>query len=376
MQTKHEENIRILHCVGHMKRAGAETFIMNVYKNIDRTKVQFDFLCVENRKGDYDNEIQSMGGNLYYLDNNAYNFPGKLNYMGKVFRFKKAFSKHPEVAGVHIHGHHAFDILLIVIASKLAGVKKIYVHSHNTFAPHPKLNKIFANILGHSKVVKLACGIAAGNWLFGDKADYTVINNGINIEKFKYSEQLRSEIREEFGICEDQILLLHVGRFEEQKNHKFLVDVYEEFYKRNNNSVLIMVGEGFLQDEIREKFNELSCKNNVIFTGVRNDVSALMSAADVFIMPSLFEGFPVTVVEAQVSGLGCVLSDVITREVEVNDNVKFVGLDQSLKVWVQTIKLLLDSEYDRKKGFLKVKQCRFDIKDVVQKLESLYLNNI
>lgn len=364
--------IKVLHCVGHMKRAGAETFIMNVYRNINREKIQFDFLCLEKKDGDYDREISQLGGNLFYVDLNKYLYSGILKYLGKYYAYRDAFSECKNHY-VHIHGHHAFDIWLVVIAAKHAGIKRIYVHSHNTYAPHPVLNSFFSKLLNKTKIEKLACGNDAGQWLFGENSKFKTVYNGIDTEKFKFSPQDRMIIRTEFGATLDSKILLNVGRFEEQKNQEFLIRIFNEYYKYNNNAMLVLVGQGERLNKIKQEVSELDCKDNVIFTGIRDDISTIMSACDLFIMPSLFEGFPVTGIEAQACGLPCIFSDVVTREVKINDNVRFVSLSDSPLLWTKYIDESESLPNNREIAHVRIKDRGFDIKDTASKLQMTYL---
>lgn len=210
----------------------------------------------------------------------------------------------------------------------------------------------------------------AAIWMFGKKANYKVINNGLNVAKYRYNELSRYRIRKEFGL-EDELVIIHVGAMRKQKNHMFLLDIFSEILKRQKNSKLVLVGDGKLKPNILNKVNRLKIEDSVIFAGNRNDVQDILSAADVFLFPSFYEGFPNAVLEAQTAGLPCLISDVITKEVIVNENCKTMSLSASAKEWA--IKLLsLSSFKDRRIGAKNVKLKGFAVEDEVKKIEDLY----
>ena len=367
--------IKVLHCVGYMRRAGIETFIMNVYRNIDKNEVQFNFLCSESKKGDYDQEINSLGGKIYRLQQFYKNTP-ILKYIFKIRQYRNAINKikkENEVDIVHIHTYHAFDAFLVIIGCKLAGISNIFVHSHNTRAPHPRLNTIFSFFLRHMNITRLACGIEAGKWLYGSKGQFKVIHNGININRYEFNENKRIVGRKKLKINKDVHVLLHVGRFENQKNHKFLIEVFNEYFKEDKKAILLLAGNGALQQEIKQRLEKLISSDNIKFLGVRKDIDVLMNAADLFIMTSLYEGFPVTAIEAETSGLPCLFSDTITDEVKIISTVKFESLNNNISVWSKDINKMLKLKSNRFKAKKNIYKAGFDIKDVSKSLERLYM---
>lgn len=372
-----ESKRRVLHFVGYMRRAGIETFLMNVYKNIDKENVQFDFLCAERKIGDYDEEIKKLGGHIYYLNSSLSKVSGPLKYLDTIERYRKTLvelNAKKRFTCVHIHSYHAFDVTLMVLGCKMAGIQNIIVHSHNAFAPHPKLNKVFAKYLNHSNIIRLACGKDAGKWLYGPNGKFTVVYNGIDLKKFRFDVTKRTKAREELGIKENEPVILNVARFEKQKNHSFLVHVFNEYYKENSDAILVLAGNGVLEEKTKNFVDKLPCHDNVKFLGVRSDIDELMSGADLFIMTSLFEGFPVTAVEAETSGLPCLYSDTITKEVQFTKHVEFESLQSSAKKWAQHINKLLGHTYSRVEDFELAENQGFDIRAVAKKLENLYLS--
>ena len=359
--------IKILHYVSVMDRGGQETFIMNVYRNIDKTKVQFDFLCSINIKGDYDDEIKELGGKIIYLDINRSG--GKITKYIKSYKntvtFLKKYANDYEI--VHLHNYHAFSSYLDVKALKKAGFKHIVLHSHNTSAPRIKLHNIFKPLLSRDKnIVRFACSNSAGKWLHGNKS-FTVIYNGIDTNKFKYDENERVNLRKELGL-ENNFVIGMVGRFNYQKNHMFALEVFKKCIETNPNARLVLVGKGESGNDIKQKIAALGLGDKVIMLGTRDDVEKLMSAFDVLLMPSIFEGLPVVLVEAQYNGLNCVVSSVICREVVVSDLLHFVDLEDSLDKWA---KVLLSCP---KHSVANIDNENFNIINVAKDLEEKYLD--
>ena len=200
-----------------------------------------------------------------------------------------------------------------------------------------------------------------------------MIPNGIETEKFKYNEEIRNKYRTDLGI-ENKVVIGNIGRFMEQKNHKFLLEVFKEFLNINPNSVLLLIGDGELEDKTKDYAKELEIDKNVMFLGLRKDIPNLLMCMDIFVMTSFHEGLPVVGVEAQSSGLPIIFSNNITREVEILENVKYVKLEDGAKIWADEINNLLAKENDRKQSFQKVKEKGFDIKETVKKIEQIYLN--
>lgn len=323
--------IRILHVVNDMHRAGLETMLMNYYRNIDRTKIQFDFLTHRPEKSDYDDEIISMGGKVYYAPRlYPHNYPAYFKYM------EKFFQEHPEYQIVHSH----IDAMsyLPLLAAKKAGVKVRIAHSHNT-----SIDKDFKYILKQffrSRITSVsthycACGKEAGEFLFKGN-DATIIPNAIEVDKFLFDKKMRKHKRDELGL-KDEFTLGHVGRLSYQKNHKFLIEIFSEVYKRNKNTVLLLIGVGEKEDEIRKQIHRLGLDDAVRFLGNRSDVNELYQAMDVFVMPSFFEGIPVTGVEAQFAELPCIFSTKVPEEVSFTEKCQFITLEESIDKWAEAI---------------------------------------
>ncbi len=375
--------IRVLQVLTIMNRGGAETMIMNYYRNIDRTKIQFDFLLHREYKGAYDDEIKNLGGIIYRMP------PiWPKNY----YRYKKAlsafFKEHPEYRIVHSH-LNALSAITLEVAKK-NGVPIRIAHSHLAIEPFvfkslfSKNNDALATLkatihslmrsrVGNKATHYFACGEKAGRWLFGTNSEKKVriINNAIDAARFKYDQKKSKEIKQSLGISGKKVIG-HVGRFNEQKNHHFLIQIFNEIVTLDNNVVLLLVGDGNMRAKIEEEIKRLKIEKYVHFLGIRDDIPILLQSFDLFLFPSLYEGLPVTLVEAQASGLKIITSDTVTKEIDFMDLVTFVSLKRSAKDWARII--LEQITYDRKNRFQRIVDSNYDINQNAADLQNFYLN--
>lgn len=317
-------SINILHVVAGMNRGGAETFLMNILRTIDRDNYKFIFLCYGDATFDFENEINNLGGELVRVkDVKDVGIAEHLKDIRKIIKKYKI-----DV----VHAHTYYNSMFALIAGYMMGVKTRIVHSHNTRSEsRPSLKKrayfAISNLMIRIFATEfLACGVDAGRALFGKTKSFTVIPNGINVNQFKFKSSRRKEVRDELRIEDNVTVILHAGRFEEQKNHEYLIDIFRRYYKLNRNSVLILVGRGPLEDDIKILVDDYGLKDHVYFLGVRSDMANLYSAADFFVFPSLFEGLPVVLVEAQASSLSCIVSDTIDRAIDITGLVSFASI--------------------------------------------------
>lgn len=324
--------IRILQCVNNMHRAGLETMLMNYYRNIDREKIQFDFLTHRPQRSDYDDEIESLGGKIYYAPRL---YPQ--NY-SKYFKWmKQFFSENPEYKIIHSH----IDAMsyLPLKAAKKAGIPVRIAHSHSTSIDRDfkyLLKQYYRYRLQSVLTHEFSCGKAAGDFLFqNDK--FTLIPNAVDAKKFYYDESVRNAVRVELGISKQTFVMGHVGRISYPKNHCFLIDIFKEFYAINKNSILLIVGTGDMEEEIKKYASESGVSENIKFLGNRNDTERLYQVFDVFILPSLFEGVPLVGIEAQFADLPCFFSDKVPAEVVFSDKTNFISLNQSAEKWAREI---------------------------------------
>ena len=291
--------IRVLHVVNIMNRAGLETMIMNLYRNIDRTKVQFDFLTHNTNSGDYDDEIKELGGRIFTVASR------RLGIMKNRRQLMEFFKKHTEYKIIHVHVSSLSYITPLKIATK-ANVPTRVIHSHSSRPPKGSIHKVL-HMFNQRKINKyatnyFACSDVAAMWLYGNglyyKLDIKLINNSINAMEYSFDTKIRERIRKELDIS-NKLVVGHIGRFQEPKNHKFLIDIFKKIHNFYPNSALMLLGNGELEDEIRRKVKKLGLEKSVMFMGVRSDVPNLLQAMDIFVFPSLYEGLPLTLVEAQ-----------------------------------------------------------------------------
>ena len=359
------EPIRVLQVVTYMGRGGLETMLMNYYRNIDRDKVQFDFLTHRDERWDYDDEIESLGGKIYHLP--------KLNPFSKSYlnALDKFFKEHKEYQIVHCHQDCLSGVVLKV--AKKNGVKFTIAHAHS--ASQDKNLKYIIKTLAKKNIKKysdkmFACGEEAGKWMF-ETDNFEVLNNAIDTDLYTYNKEKADKVKKEFDI-ENKFVVGHVGRFNYPKNHKFIIDVFYEVQKIKEDSVLMLVGDGDLRHEIEQKVQDLGLSDKVIFTGVRSDVNDLMQGMDVFLFPSLYEGLPVTMVEAQASGLKCIISDKVPFECKMTENVVVVKLEESPQKWAKEV--IKYEKYERKNTKEEIVKANFDIKANAKYLQKFYLN--
>ncbi len=358
--------LRILHVVTYMGRGGIETMLMNYYRKIDRSKIQFDFLVHRDFEADYDNEILSLGGKIYRLP--ILN-PFSRDYKNKLLLF---FQKHKEYRIVHSHIDSLSSIPLKI--AKSCGVPVRIAHAHN--CSEVKNIKYFIKLYYKRQLPKYAnvfyaCSQSAGEWLYGGK-DFLLLNNAIDTSQYSFNIDARVNIRNELKLSDRTLIVGSVARFEPQKNHLFLLDVFKSLNDKFGDSKLLLVGDGSLKKEIKEKCKRLKIENKVVFMGIRNDVPDILQAMDVFVFPSLFEGLPVSVIEAQTAGLPCIISDRVPLECKKTEIVEVCSLSDDVKVWVdRIIKLSRINRTDKTKEIIDV---GFDITNNAKKLEEYYLS--
>lgn len=315
------EPIRVAHVVGKMVGGGVEQVVMNYYRHVDRGRVQFDFLVDADSTLVPRDEIESLGGRVFVVP-----------------PYQRAFAYQRELVRLFrqerwpiVHSHVNALSVFPLRAAKRAGVPVRIAHSHSTSGRGELARNVVKDALRPLSNVypthRIACSRYAGEWLFGKGVSFEVLYNAIDLSRFAFDPDARAEVRAELGLAEDRLAVLHVGRFTEQKNHRFLIDVFEGVARRRPDAVLLLAGEGGLRAEVERRVGELGLSGCVRFLGQRADVERLYSAADAFVLPSLYEGLPVVSVEAQAAGLPCVLSDAITREVDVTGSVRFLSID-------------------------------------------------
>ena len=359
------EPIRILHIVQKMEAGGTQAFLMNLYRNIDSNKIQFDFLVEYEEKEFYDDEIISLGGKIYYT-----NFRKTLN----VFKFKKTLSnilkEHPEYRIVHIHATAIGKIC--TDTAKKCGVKTIIAHTHNNSAVkdwkyYPKI--LLRKLYTSGPTDFFACSEDAGKYTFKNKK-FTVIYNAIDINKFLFKQKVRKEFRKELNI-EDKFVIGNIGRLHKQKNQSFLIDVFNEIQKKKNSAILLIIGKGPLKNELEEKVKNLGISSKVFFLENRKDIERIYQGMDVFVLPSLFEGLGIVAIEAQASGLPVIASTGVAEEANITDNIRNIDLNEPIDVWVEAI---CKAKVKNRRSIENiVKNSKFNIKNNAKFLQEFYL---
>lgn len=369
--------IRVLHVIGVMDRAGAETFIMNVYRNIDRSKIQFDFLVHTEKEGDYDKEIKQLGGKIYSLPRYTV-----LNYPIYKKKCDDFFSEHPEYQIVHGHIGSCAPIYLQI--AKEHGCFAI-AHSHSCMCQgrglYSFIFSIMAKPVAHIADHFLACSDDAGIDRFGPRIikqeNYQTIKNGIELGRFAFSLEKRKETRRRLGIDDSTPVFIHVGRFNSVKNHSFLLEVFEKILRILPNSILLLIGKGELERDIRKQIEQINITENVLLLGSQSNVSPYLSAADVFIFPSISEGLSISTIEAQASGLPCVVSSGVPDEALILPHVSKLDLELGPDEWAKECV----AQYQERRitlrpdSALNMKQYEYDITDTARELQCLYENH-
>lgn len=361
------EPIRVLHVVTHMNRGGLETMLMNYYRNIDRTQVQFDFLVHRQERAAYDDEIESLGGKIYRLPRLN---PWNCSYLNALNRF---FDEHPEYKIVHSHLDCMSAIPLT--AAKRAGVPVRVAHSHSSSQDRDLkyiLKLYYKRKIPTVATALFACGDSAGRWMFS-KNPFSVVNNAIDAKCYVYDPVVREKERKKLGIRNNTLVVGNVGRFSYPKNHVFLIDIFSEVIKRCN-AVLLLVGDGELRPMVEKKVQELGIQDHVIFAGVRSDVPDLMQAMDVFVFPSHYEGLPVTLIEAQAAGLPCLISDGVPLECKKTDLVYQLPLKDHPERWVDMA--IGVSKTIRTDRYFEIKNSGYDIESQASILQNYYIQAV
>jgi len=364
------EAIRILHVVTKMDAAGLETLLMNIYRNIDRNKIQFDFLTHRSTEGFYDKEIKELGGHIYHvppinpLKHNEY-----LSALDGFF-----WNKRHEYKIVHSH-INTFSMYPLRAAQKV-GIPIRIAHSH--IANVPLGLKTPFRLYAKWKLKKyttynFACSIEAGKYLFGTKAivldNFKVVNNAIDSKRYIYSKEIEKKIKKQLDL-DNSFILGHIGRFTKQKNHTFLIEIFKEVYKNNPSARLVLVGEGELEDEIKQQVVKNDLEKVVLFLGVKDNISELIQAFDVFVLPSLFEGLGIVAIEAQAAGIPCLVSEAVPNEAYLTDIIYSQSLKDDANKWSNAVLKLKNKK--KINTSMQILSSGYDIKEESKKLQSFY----
>lgn len=367
--------IRILQIVTQMHRAGLETMLMNYYRHIDRDRIQFDFLVHRNGEFDYDKEILEMGGRIFHIRPIRGN-----DFVCYLKDLKQFFSLHKELKIVHSH----LDALsgFVLAAAKQANVDVRIAHSHNNGfeTDNKRWARYFAKqLIPLSATHFWGCSKEAIEFMFGRKVLESnrsrLVPNAISLNQFSFSQEQRVKMRKQMGL-DGKLVVGHIGRFSQQKNHEFLIKIFNELCRKLSNSVLMLIGEGEEKNTILTLAKQLGIEDKVLFLGVRTDIASLLCAMDVFVLPSLFEGLGIVLIEAQAIGVPSVASNCVAKEVNVTGHVKFLSLDDSTGLWVDYIMHEKGKWYNDR---MVLEETGYEIKESACKLaicyEELYYGN-
>lgn len=347
--------IRVLHIVGKMDRAGAETMLMNLYRQIDRREVQFDFITFTQEKGDYDDEILSLGGRIFPILAN--------NSIERMFKLTSFLKKHSEYQIVHAHKllNNAFHLL----AAKQAGIRHRIAHSHNTSnGKMGVIKKVYEKwalqIINNTATSKIACGELAATYLFGSTDNVMILPNSVNCQQMiEKAGNNRNFIAQNFN--DEGLKIIQVGRLNTVKNHQFTLKIAEELKNRNIDFTLYIIGQGPLESSIKQEIQKKSLSKNVKMLGIRSDITELMASADFMIMPSFHEGFPVVLVESQTVGLHAVVSDRVSMEVDLGLGlVEFLPIS-SAKEWADYLEKPNSKKVFNSAVYQKIRSSGFDV---------------
>lgn len=333
---KYDKIIRVLQVGMSPYYGGTESFLMSQYRAIDKKKIQFDFLNVYNEKIACQDEIETLGGHIYYLDMARHH--GLRSYYKNLDEF---FAKNAQqFDAVHCNFQSLINTDVLKYAKKY-GIKVRIAHAHNSgYGTEPNLKQklligVNQRTLGLYATHYFACSSLAAKWMFGK--DAVIIKNAIDTKKYLYSEKIREEIRRQMGL-EGQYVVVFVGRLDPQKNPIFMLEIFYELKKMKPAAKLLVVGDGILSEEMHVKIKELDIVDSVTMLGNRNDVNQLLQAADAFLLPSKFEGLGIVLIEAQAAGLPTFTSkDVVPAEAKITDLLTFISLDNSAKQWAEII---------------------------------------
>lgn len=341
---------------------GITSVIMNYYRKMNKNDMKIDFIVINEITDEYKDELYKNNSEIFYLSR-------KSNPIKYIIGLKKIL-KNNNYDVIHVHGNSSL-MLIEAILAKYFGVPVRIVHSHNTTCNYKKLHKFLQPILNKTANYGFACGEEAGKWLFKNKK-YELIKNGIDLDLFKYDEYKRCEIRKKLNIG-DRKLIGHIGNFIYQKNHEFLIDAFNELLKRDKNYVLLLISDGELLENIKEKVNNLGIMKNVIFLGKTTKVSDYLQAMDIFLLPSHFEGLPVVLIEAQSLGLQCIVSEKVSKEAQITELMKFLPISDT-DPWVnEIINTNLDDRKDKSvMAQLLIEKNGYNIANSAYKVKNFY----
>lgn len=355
-------------CTVPTGRSGIPQVIFNLLKIIDKDRFEIGYVSINTPDESYIQKLSNLGVKLYIIPRSFSNIGLYISKLRKIAM---------EYDIIHVHGNSA-TMALEMIAAKMAGVKVRIAHSHNTTCNWKVIDYLARSLFYSLCNGRLACGIEAGKWLFKNKS-FNVINNGIEVENFRFNLSLRQSIRYKLGLTNEQVIG-HIGNFVDQKNHKYLIEIFRQLQDIHKNSKLLLLGDGPLRISIQSKVEELDLTDKVIFVGSVEKPQDYMNAMDVVVMPSLFEGLPLTLIEEQANGLSIIAADTISPDANLTNNIHFLSLTDKTSNWTRAILNCIQnnthSEYFSDEGISQIKKAGYDLNTVVGTITQYYENSL
>lgn len=350
-----------------LEKNGITSVILNLMQSIDKKNLHFDVVAIKRPLPDVQKKLEALGCKIFILERSFHNI---LFYIGALSRIIK--KERYDI--VHAHGNSS-TLFFEMISAYIGNCKIRIAHSHNTTCTSKFVNAVLKPLFKLAYTDGMACGQDAGSWMFGNNK-FTVIKNGINVNAYSYDETKRIDIRKRYSIPENGIVIGHVGVFNNQKNHKFLFEIYSEIYKYNADIYLMLIGDGRLKRNFENDIQNEEYRHNVIFVGTTNNVNSYLCAMDAVAMPSLYEGLPLAVIEEQANGLSCILSENITKEVDKTGNVVFFSLNdkESWVNYITDVKINKNRQLTSSKAIEDIIKSGYSIEDEAQKLREYYFN--
>lgn len=370
----------ILQFVEGLSQGGIEAFVTNVYKNLDKSRFDCEFLVLKTSEASglnyvYENELIELGAKIYYLIKSKKT--QKICYLPILMKW--LFQNRGKYDVVHIHASHLANFMPYIILFKVFGFNNIILHSHNsTHSSHRIVmtHKICRKMLPILDVTKLACGTEAGKWMYGEDGIFSIIPNGIDTSAFQFSKKNREESRKSLKIEENCIVLGHIGAFRYQKNHEFLIELFQKFYNEQSNARLVLVGEGERLEEIVEIVKNRKLTDAVLFLGNRKDVNILLSAFDIFLFPSHYEGLSIAAIEAQVNGVPLLMSENIAQETIMTDKVWQLPINRNEECYKNWLNMIYEALQCERNSLLPSSLFEeYSITNTVGLLERIYEND-
>ena len=357
--------IKVLHVVHSMECGGIENILMNIYRKIDKDKIQFDFLVNGSKDNYYTKEILELGGNVCNVT------PKRKNFIKNMIETKRIMKQgNYDIVHIHQDSMIAFGIW----CSKKAKVKVIFTHAHTTSAIgwyRKLITKLARKYISKNSNLRFACSDAAAKWIYGNKIDYILFKNAIDASKFRYNDCNYLKVRKKLNINENEFVIGTCGRLSIEKNQKFLIEVFAEIKKVNLKSKLIIIGDGDEKNNLINLSKKLGIYDDILFTGLVENVEFYYNAMDCFVLPSFYEGLPLVGIEAQSAGLPCFFSSGVTEQIKVTNNVFFLNLNEGKKIWAKKIS---QCDIKRTDNYEKIRESGYDIGSNVTFLQSKYFD--